>query len=341
MDYYVFCIQISAFLKAGLPLNQALEQIGPHQKNKYLRKSLASIALDMQVGMSGAKAFSKDGSFPGIFAPTIESGERASELQEIFDKLAEQMWLKTTLYSKIKSALLTPKIAGVLMGFLIVGFAKVMIPQYEKMYRESNMKMPWLTEVFVKIVNGFFDNIFLVLLIAYGAYRWGGWFFKNHPQIMGKIKLKMPIYKPMHFSIINYQFTSNLALMLNSGLNIVPACLQTAKVVDNILLQEAIVRAANSMTAGSSISQAFAQADEYKCIDPLVLGFIDSGEKAGSLVEMLNDAAEIHKTLLNALLDKVSTKLTILVITPMGLAIVGMYLMSLLPMLSYFDKLIK
>lgn len=341
MDYYVFCIQCAAFLNAGLPLNNALEQIGPHQKNKYLRESLKNISMKMKAGMSAAKAFQQDGNFPAIFAPTIESGEKASELKEIFDKLGDQMWLKATLYSKIKSALLTPKIAGVLMSLLIIGFAKVMIPQYEKMYKESGLTMPWLTEMFAKVVNGFFNNFLLVVIVSFGLYRLAAWFFATHPEIVGKIKLKMPIYKPMHFSVINYQFTSNLALMLNSGLNIVPACMQTAKVVDNILLQQTIIQAAKSMMAGATLSEAFAKADKYKCIDPLVLGFIDSGEKAGSVVEMLEDAAEIHKTLLAALLDKVSTKLTILVITPMGLAIVGMYLMSLLPMISYFDKLIK
>jgi len=341
MDFYVLCVQVSAFLRAGLPLNQALAQIAPHQKNMQLQKILKTIIADMDVGMSAAEAFAKQKQFPNIFAPTIESGEKASELEEIFNKLAEQMWLRTTLYSKINSALLTPKIAGVLMALLLTGFAKIMIPQYEKMFKESGIAMPWICSTFVNAVNGFFNNLLIFLVIFYGLYRGIKWFFRTHPFLVAKIKLKMPIYKPLHYSLINYQFASNLALMLNSGLNVVVACQQTARVIDNALLEQAVYKASLVMQTGASIHQSLAKADKSKIIDPLVLGFIDSGEKAGSIVEMLEDAAEIHKTLLNAVVDKVSTKLTILVITPMGLCMVGMYLMSLVPMISYFDKLIK
>ena len=87
MDYYVFCVQISSFLKAGLSLNQALEQITPHQKNSQMQKMLKAITADMDVGMSAAAAFAKQTAFPDIFAPTIESGEKASELETLFNHL--------------------------------------------------------------------------------------------------------------------------------------------------------------------------------------------------------------------------------------------------------------
>jgi len=341
MDYYVFCVQISSFLKAGLSLNQALEQITPHQKNSQMQKMLKAITADMDVGMSAAAAFAKQTAFPDIFAPTIESGEKASELEEIFHKLAEQMWLRTTLYSKINSALLTPKIAGVLMALLMTGFAKIMIPQYEKMFKESGIQMPWICSAFVNTVNGFFNHLVLVLLVCYGIFRGIKWYCHKHPYLIAKIKIKLPIYKPLHYSLINYQFASNLALMLNSGLNVVVACQQTSKVIDNALLRQTVYKASLIMQAGDTVSKSLSRSDKNKIIDPLVLGFIDSGEKAGSIVEMLEYAAEIHKTLLNSVVDKVSTKLTILVIAPMGLVMVGMYMMSLVPMLSYFDSLIK
>jgi len=57
MDFYVLCVQVSAFLRAGLPLNQALAQIAPHQKNMQLQKILKTIIADMDVGMSAAESF--------------------------------------------------------------------------------------------------------------------------------------------------------------------------------------------------------------------------------------------------------------------------------------------
>jgi type IV pilus assembly protein PilC len=280
MDYYVLCVQVSAFLKAGLPFNQALEQIAPHQKNKQLEKMLQEIINDMDVGMSAAEAVGKQKAFPGIFAPTIESGEKASELEEIFNKLAEQMWLRTTLYSKINSALLTPKIAGVLMALLMTGFAKIMLPQYEKMFKESGIALPWICSAFVNTVNGFFNHLLIVVVVLYGLYRALKWFCRTHPYVVAQLKLKLPIYKPLHYSLINYQFASNLALMLNSGLNVVVACQQTSKVIDNALLQQEIYNASLVMQAGDSISESLRKADKEHIIDPLVLGFINSGEKS-------------------------------------------------------------
>lgn len=341
MDLYVFCVQVTSFLSAGVPLNSALDALAPQQKNKELGAILKVIVTDMEDGLSAAEAFSKHAVFPAIFAPTIESGEKASGLDLIFKKLADQMWLQTTLYSKINSALLTPKIAGFLMAGLITGFAKVMVPKYEEMFNEANIKMPWIMDIFVKTVNGFFEYFFLWLLLAYGLYRGFKEYFVRHPVLTGKIKLKLPVYKTLHYSLINYQFASNLALMLNSGLNVVLATKQTAKVVSNSLFQMEIERAGELIQTGDSVREAMAEADEAKVIDPLVLSFIDSGEKTGNLVEMLEKAADIHKTLLDATVDKVSTKITLVVILPMGLVMVGMYMMSLVPMLSYFDQLVK
>lgn len=340
MDFYVLCIQVSAFLDAGLALGRALEQIAPHQKNKELKKILLDIVQDMEVGLAASEAFAKHKEFPNIFAPTIASGEQSSELDSIFRKLADQMWLRSTLYAKISSALLTPKIAGVLMGGLMVGFAKIMIPQYEKMYKESGMEMPAVIEMFVNAVNGFFDNFFPIMGILAGIFYGLRWYAHTHPKVVGRIKLKMPIYKPLHFSLINYQFASNLALMLNSGLNIVVATQQTSKVVDNYLFQLMVAEASDLIQAGDTIKDALVKADRYKAIDPLVLGFVDSGERTGSMVEMLEKAAGIHKTLLDATVDKVSTKITIVVIAPMGVLMIAMYAMSLVPMISYFSKLI-
>ena len=339
MDLYIFCIQVTSFLSAGFALNRALEEIAPHQKNKELSRVLQEIVEDMNGGMSAAEAFSRQSVFPGIFAPTIESGEKSSGLDAIFKKLGEQMWLHATLYSKISSALLTPKIAGVMMACLILGFAKVIVPKYREMFEESGIEMPRIMEVFVEGVNIFFGYFPLWILLGYGLYRGIRAYFKRHPRLLGKIKLKLVIYKPLHFSLINYQFASNLALMLNSGLNVVTAMQQSSKVVDNYLLSKEIKEAAGHIQDGASVKGALVVADKAKALDPLVLSFVDAGEKTGNMVEMLERAGDIHKTMLDATVDKVSTKLTMVVIIPMGLCMVAMYAMSMVPMLSYFSKM--
>lgn len=156
-------------LKSGSTLQQAINEIAHVQTNAKLGQALRNISRNLSAGVATGAAFKKEGVFPRLVAPTIESGDRAGRLSDTFLRLSELMWLQHNLYSKVKNALFIPKIAAVLMAIMTIAYIKIAIPEYVKLYKETGIPLPWIVSFVTGCVNGVVDYWFITLPVL--------WFF--------------------------------------------------------------------------------------------------------------------------------------------------------------------
>lgn len=207
-----------------------------------LGTALNNISRSLRAGISTATAFAKEGIFPRIVSPTIEAGEKSGHLSETFFKLSELMWMQHNLYSKVRNALLVPKIAAVLMTIMAIAYIKIAIPEYVTLYKDNDIPLPVVVEVVTNFVNAIVDNWYITLLVIFVGYKGFGWFVENRSDIVDAFKLKMPIYRDLHFNFLQHQFASILSIMLSSGLTEQQSLVQVSKVVDNSVMSSAILK---------------------------------------------------------------------------------------------------
>lgn len=162
-DFYACFDQLYMLLKSGSTLQQAINEIAHVQTNAKLGQALRNISRNLSAGVATGAAFKKEGVFPRLVAPTIESGDRAGRLSDTFLRLSELMWLQHNLYSKVKNALFIPKIAAVLMAIMTIAYIKIAIPEYVKLYKETGIPLPWIVSFVTGCVNGVVDYWFITL----------------------------------------------------------------------------------------------------------------------------------------------------------------------------------
>lgn len=337
-DFYACFDQLYMLLNSGSNMQSALMDISAVQTNKKLGVSLQNISRNLSAGVSTGAAFKKEDIFPRMVSPTIEAGDRAGRLTDTFLKLSELMWLQHNLYSKVKNALFIPKIAAVLMTIMTIAYIKIAIPEYIKLYDESGIELPWLVGFVTECVNGLVDYWPITLLVIYGGYRIWKWFSSTHIAIVDSWKLKIPIYKSLHHAFLQHQMASILGLMLSSGLTTSDSLIQASKVVDNCHMAHAITRARDDIVKGNTLSQSLERNNHSGIFDPMLLASINAGEKSNHMTLALDHDCQYYERMINNMIEPVSTKITLIVMLPMGLLIVMMFLFTLLPMFDYMGK---
>lgn len=338
IDFYNVCSQLYMLLSSGMNLQQALLNISGELPNKQLGKSLKNISHNLSTGLNIEAAFKRESLFPRVVAPTISAGYRAGQLPQTFLRLSEIFWLQHNLYSKIKNALFIPKIASVIMVLMIVGYVKIAIPEYLKLYKENGIEVPGVVLAVTNTVNGIVDYWYITLLVLFLSYQAFIFFVRNNSILVDKIKLQIPIYSKLHFSFLQHQFCSIINLMLSSGLTIPEALTQASKVVENKFMAQSINKVRNEIMKGNNLNTSLKKHNTFKTFDTMLIASINAGEKSNHLSEALLQACKYYERTITNMIEPISTKLTLLVMIPMGVFIVLIFAFTLVPMFNYISQ---
>ena len=338
-DLYACFDQLYMLLNSGSNMQQAFLDIADVQTNKKLGTALKNISRNLSGGVTTGAAFKKESDvFPRMIAPTIEAGDRAGRLTDTFLRLSELMWLQHNLYSKVKNALFVPKIAAVMMTLMTIAYIKIAIPEYIKLYDESGIALPWIVGVVTGCGNGRVDYWPITLIVLYALFHLWTWFSKTHIGMVDGWKLKIPIYHKLHHAFLQHQMASIMGLMLSSGLTTSDSLTQAAKVVDNSHMASAITRAREDISRGNTLAGALKRNNGSGIFDSMLLASINAGEKSNHMTLALEHDCKYYERLINNMIEPVSTKITLLVMLPMGLLIVLMFSFTLIPMFDYMGK---
>ncbi len=338
IDFYSIFNYLNLLLSSGSDMPNAVADIAKFQSKKVLSSALNNISRNLRAGISTGMAFKKEAVFPRIVAPTLEAGEKSGHLSATCKKLSDLMFMQHNLYTKVKNALLVPKIASVMMTIMAIAYIKIAIPEYIVLYQDNDIPLPWLVVVVTDFVNAIVDYWYITLLIFFLLYKAFGWFVENRSDIVDSIKLKLPIYRDLHFNFLQHQFASILSIMLSSGLTEQQSLTQVSQVVDNSVMSSTILRVRDDILRGNSISESMRKNNTDHIFDNLLLASLNAGEKSNSVSIALNQCAEYYERTINNMVETVSTKLTFLVMIPIGIVIVAMFAFTMLPMFSYITN---
>lgn len=337
-DFYSIFNNLQLLLASGSDMPNAVSNIAEFQNKKQLASALYSISRNLRAGISTGMAFKKTDIFPRIVPPTLEAGEKSGHLSETCEKLSDLMFMQHNLYSKVKNALLVPKIAAVMMTIMAIAYIKIAIPEYIVLYKDNDIPLPGIIIMVTDFVNAIVDYWYITLLGIYLIYKTFCWFEENRSDIVDSIKLKLPIYRDLHFNFLQHQFSSILSIMISSGLTEQQSLTQVSQVVDNSVMSSTILSVRDDIMRGRSISDSMKRNNSDHIFDSLLLASINAGEKANAVPKALDQCTKYYERTINNQVETVSTKLTFIVMIPMGIIIVAMFLFTLMPMFTYINK---
>jgi len=294
-DKVVFSRQLSTLIGAGLPLSQSLTTAQEQTQNKRLQSIIQEISASVEGGKSLSESFARHPDiFDPIFLALVGAGELSGTLDKSLLRIANQQEKDAAITSKIKGALTYP----IIVLFVIFGVLAFMlftvVPQVEKLYHDLKQQLPFITQMLVYAADFFVHYWWLVLIICGLGIYFLIQFLKTSAgiKIKDSFKINVPVFGQMFRKLYMARFARTGQTLLGTGVSMLDMLNLTATAVNNTLVGDSILRAADKVKGGKALSVAL-QSEEY--ILPLVPQMIKIGEQSGRIDEMMGKTAQVYE----------------------------------------------
>ena len=248
-DKILFTKQLAILLHSGVPLLQSLELLIEQFEGK-MRSILVSLKDGVKEGISLADGLSKYPKiFDNIFVQLVKAGEATGKLEVILERLALFLEKKQILQSKINSALRTPIIEMVLIGFVVIGLLTFVVPKIMEIFEGAGSNLPWPTRIVMNI-SGVIQAHYILLLVSFVGTVGAFWYWKSTAsgaKLLDKIKLKLPLIKFFARTNTVVQFSKTLGMLLDGGVSLSEALNIVCNIVTNRVLADELLAARDNI----------------------------------------------------------------------------------------------
>lgn len=287
-----FTRQLSVFVKAGIPITEALTTIGDEATDVALRRAIVEMVDDLRNGgLLSAAAAQHPQVFPNFYIGILQAAELTGRLDDSLDQLAAYIGREMDTRAKVVGALAYPLVVMSLAVVTVLILAGYVLPQFKPLFEELDAELPLSTRTMLFVARFFTDLWYItavgtLLLFSFVA------FLAFHPtgkEVWQRMSLKLP----MLGSIIEYaileRFCSVLHTMLQAGVAVPTAMETTTEAVANVVYREQLEIARQQMLEGSGFTQPLIETELFP---GAARQMFKVGEETGTLDDQLGVAAE-------------------------------------------------
>jgi type IV pilus assembly protein PilC len=297
VDMVVFSRQLATLVRAGLPIIECLLTVSQQTENQQLFAAIQQVRGDILAGSNFADALSRHPKvFSELFVALVRAGEAGGLLAETLETAAEQLDKESELREKVKTAFAYPAFVLV-VTFLVVSFLViVVIPRFAEIYASFRAKLPPITLLLVQISHLVFSPVFDLLVLAtavlIGIALSAAARTPRGRRRLDRLKLGLWLFGPLYRKVAIARLTYALSAMLHSGVPILQALTISARVANNIVFSDAMLRVADFVQQGARLWMPLEQTGQFP---PMVIRMIAAGEESGSLDLMLSEVARYYQ----------------------------------------------
>lgn len=338
-ELMVFFQQLSTLIGAHVPVVSALRTIEEQVANRYFRIVIKEMADDVEDGLQFSAALEKH---PDVFSPLtismLRAGEVSGELQRAIDVISQNIEKNYQLSAKIKGALYYPAFVitvAFIIGFLVVTF---ILPRITIMIKDLNVPIPWYTAVLIWL-GDFMSVYWWAVLLAVMAIVGGVLYYARTP--VGKreweqLLLKIPVVGELARNIYITRFAENLGALLDGGIPVVRALTITSEVVGNNVYEKIILKAADEVKSGGTISTVLLHSNEFP---PIVSQMVRIGEETGSLASVLVSVAKFYNQEVEIMTRSLTSLIEPILIVFLGIGVGILVVGVLMPIYNIASQL--
>lgn len=336
-DLAVFCKQFSAVLNAGVTIISALEMMSEQLENKTLKRALQEAQSYVQKGGTLADAFKLNPKvFPPIMINMTAAGEMSGNLEICFDRLTTHFETANALHSKVKGAVTYPIVILIVVVAVVAVLLVGVIPQFSQMFDDLGSELPAATQMLVNLSN-FLQHKWYILVIIVAAIVFGlKAFGKTEPGSLmyAKIGIKFPLFGNLTIKSAAATFSRTMATLMASGISLIDAVEQVAKMINNRIIREALLDAKTQIAKGVPLSKPLRDCGIFP---PMLPQMTKIGEETGNIEDMMDKVADYYEMEVNDATDALTAVMEPLIIVIMGVVVGGIVMAIYSPMLSMYD----
>lgn len=337
-EFLLFNQELSALLKAGLPVLQSLDVLLERRENATFKRALSDIRERVRGGESLSEAFTAQGDlFPKLYAATLASGERTGELPLVLRRYIAYSRNLLAVRKKVVSALVYPAVLVLLMVGLVGLFLFYILPRFKSFLTDFGVALPLPTRILLGVADFAIGN-WLMLCAGAIAAAVGLSLWKKTPAgriALDRAVLRVPLIGGIVRDYAQNRFTRTLATLLTGGIPLVTALEIGARAVGNAVFEDGLSRVAGRVREGRALWESL---DERRLVAPIAIEMIKVGESTGALPDMLNDVSDFVDQEIDHKIQRLVSLIEPLLLVFMAFVIGGMLLAVYYPMIQAYGQ---
>jgi type IV pilus assembly protein PilC len=338
-DFLLFNQQLSALLRAGIPVLQSIGLLKSRSGSANLREVLADVEDKIKSGIPLSEAFEAQGIFPKIYTASLFSGEKSGALDEILLRYVDYLRRSVGIARKLRGALAYPAFLLVAAAGMIAFLTLYIIPRMSNLFAAlgGQRGLPTVTLIVVGLSQAVVGNIWwLAPLLLIGGFALYVWLRTNRGRVMlHRFLLKIPVAGVLIRNMATSQLSRSLSTLLAGGITVPDSWDIASEALNNLELRQRSQGVSAMIREGRGFTEALHQAG---WLPELALDMIGIGEKSGSLREMLDEVAAFYDAEAEVRLEQLTTLLEPMILLVMAAVVVVILLAIYLPIIQMISS---
>lgn len=334
-DFLLFNQQLSALLRAGIPILQSISLLKTRSASANLRNVLVDVEEKIKNGLPLSEAFEAQGMFPKIYTASILSGEKSGALDAVLIRYVEYLKRSVGVARKLRGALAYPAFLLVAATFMVAFLTLYIVPRMSDLFKSlaANRSLPTVTLAVLWVSNTVASNIWwllpLILIVGFGLFIW---LRTDRGRLsLHRLLLKLPVAGTLIKQMATAQLARSLSTLLSGGITVPDSWEIASQALNNLELRRRSQAVLPMIREGRGFTDSLQKAD---WLPDLALDMIGIGEGSGSLREMLDEVAAFYDAEAEVKLEQLTTLLEPLILIVMAGIVLAILLAIYLPIIQ-------
>lgn len=340
-DLNFFLMQLSTYVKSGIPLVDSMEILSRQVKKNSVKMLYRKIVFELNRGVAFSECLEKQGKvFPKMLINMLKTSEMTGNLTGVLDDMAGYYKRQDTNRKQIINAMIYPSVLMIFAIGVLTFVITYVVPSFTKMYETAGSDIPTITKTIMNISNFVIGNWLLLLLGVVVVVSIFAALYKNVTGFRYYVQFFM-MHIPVIKDIIKYNqlitFTSTFATLIKHDVFITDSMAILSKITDNLIYKEIINSAINNLSKGNGVSVAF---KGHWAFPETAYEMLVTGEKTGKLGDMMYHVSEFYQEEQTNIIARMKSLIEPIMIVLLA-ALVGVILLAVVvPMFDIYSKII-
>ncbi|MHB8681602.1 MAG: type II secretion system F family protein [Acidimicrobiales bacterium] len=286
-----FSRQMAVFLRAGIPVLEALDVMSEDTTDKTLQRVVAEMGDSLRAGETLADAAAKHpDAFPTYYLGILRSAEVTGNLDTVLDQLADYIERDSEARRRVTSALIYPSIVMVMAIVAVVVITAFVLPKFKTFFASLHAKLPLPTRMLLAMTRILTDQwyIFAGIALVVVLIAFLGFTTKRGREIRDRVILDAPVIGELVRTAILERFCRIMFSMVGAGVPIPEALLVTGEATSNTVFRDGLSAAREGLLRGEGLAGPLAASELFPTV---ARHMFRVGETTGTMDEQLETAA--------------------------------------------------
>src|SRR5206468_3533207 len=192
----VFSRQFATMIEAGLNIVAALVILEQQTDDAYLAVVIAELRADVEGGLLLSQAMARHPKvFDELYVSMVQAGEASGLLDNVLDRVADQIEKSTKLKRRVKGAMVYPTVVFTFATLVLIAMLMFIVPIFARIFTSLGGQLPFLTRIVVHASNLLRHQWYIIFQLV-GFMIWGALRYKKTEsgrQMWDRFKLRIPL----------------------------------------------------------------------------------------------------------------------------------------------------